>query len=496
MTRSFMVPSAFAGEYTPAPIRQSHPIAIGKGHLSSIRLQVLPATILLNDTSWDHRLGLVVVELHREGEHQRIQVLVQRREVEAEHMTRRFDLVGLLLGFDWDVAEHTRLGSVGDARELVLRSRRHWNRRQYDRGRVAVDEVVGGFLSDGGLSVLFELANDLLSNERAKQDRTLQDIRAGVVDRRKDKGRSVDRTHCVGEQGRVRALRRRISIGLWSNALGIRDEAARIEVCNVQQRIMKALRNVWIRLIGGLGLSRNADEEEQKTWRKTKLHPLIVAPGRGERAVAERDIPWRNALHFLPKSQPDSDLIRLRLSLLGRHLPGDALRGGCHVAVPSRGCTISVCCAVTSWTVRGSQTQDVAHPAGVRQTGDHRSVDAGLRQYLCDLGRTVHPDRTCGSAGRLDSRVRRADRDDAAKGRRTGGAWLDWGLRWVRRDGVSSVAGASHRLARRLPADRRGRSDACGNAMLDCGFHHLAAFHISNQRHGIGGMADRLRRRV
>lgn len=47
---------------------------------------------LPDDAARDHRLGLIVVELHGEGEHEGIEVLVQCCEVEAEDVPRGIDV--------------------------------------------------------------------------------------------------------------------------------------------------------------------------------------------------------------------------------------------------------------------------------------------------------------------------------------------------------------------------------------------------------------------
>src|SRR5882762_11919043 len=90
----------------------------------------------------------VRVELHGEGEHQGVEVFVQRGEVEAEDVTGGIDRVGLLLWLDGNVAEHAGLGGVGGGRDRAL-GLRHGNGSENDRGGVAVDVVMSGLLGDG-----------------------------------------------------------------------------------------------------------------------------------------------------------------------------------------------------------------------------------------------------------------------------------------------------------------------------------------------------------
>ena len=75
---------------------------------------------LSDNTSGDNRLGWIVVELHREAEHQGVEIAVLRCEVEAEDMPGLFDGVGFLAGLDRDVAEEAGLGGVGEAGDLAI----------------------------------------------------------------------------------------------------------------------------------------------------------------------------------------------------------------------------------------------------------------------------------------------------------------------------------------------------------------------------------------
>ena len=59
---------------------------------------LLRRTLLPDHAARNHRLRSIVVELHREGKHQTVEVAVQRREVEAEHVARRLNRIGLLFG--------------------------------------------------------------------------------------------------------------------------------------------------------------------------------------------------------------------------------------------------------------------------------------------------------------------------------------------------------------------------------------------------------------
>ena len=95
-----------------------------------------------------------------------IEIAVQGGVVEAENVAGGVGWVGLLLGFDRDVAEEAGLGGVGGLGDLA-RSYGHGDRGEDDGGGMAVDGVAGGFLSDGGFAILLELAEDLLADEGA-----------------------------------------------------------------------------------------------------------------------------------------------------------------------------------------------------------------------------------------------------------------------------------------------------------------------------------------
>jgi hypothetical protein len=209
---------------------------------------------------------------------------VQRGEVEAEDVARRLDGIGSLARFDGDVAEHAHLGGVRDARNLADRVG-HGNGSENDCRRVPVDGVVGGLLRDRRLAVLFELPEDLLANEGAERDGAAQNVRAGVVDRRKHEGGRIDRRDGTGEERRLGTLRRGRCISRGACACGIRHEASRVEVRHVQRRVVEAPGYVRIGRSGALRLSRNADrnadEESKGNCRRTKHHADIVALGTG-----------------------------------------------------------------------------------------------------------------------------------------------------------------------------------------------------------------------
>jgi hypothetical protein len=247
-------------------------------------------------------LGGIVVELHAEGEHKVVEILMLRGEVEAEDVAGGFDGIGSFLRLDGDIAEDADLGGVGGVGYLAG-SIGHGNRGEDDCGGMAVDGVVSRLLGDGGLAVLLELTENLLVNEGLELNGATEDVRAGVVDGREDEGRGVDWGDGVGKEGGVgtlrcggRCVRFRGAGGGWcggrlGGAGGVCDEAARIEVGDVQNRVVKAPGQVWIgwggRLFGSLGESRCTDEEREKEGRRTKHHLLIVAPGRASVQRAE-----------------------------------------------------------------------------------------------------------------------------------------------------------------------------------------------------------------
>jgi len=74
---------------------------------------------------------------------------------------------------------------------------------------VTVDGVAGRFLGNGGLSVLLELAEDLLADKGAERGGAAEDVGAGVVDGGEDERGGVDRSDGVGEEGGAGTLRRR-----------------------------------------------------------------------------------------------------------------------------------------------------------------------------------------------------------------------------------------------------------------------------------------------
>jgi len=138
---------------------------------------------------------------------------------------------------------------------------------------VAVDGVTGGFLGDGGLTVLLELTDDLLADERAERRGAAKDVGAGVVDGGEDEGGGVDRSDGVGEEGGAGALRGRGSggagggrCGVLGDACGVWLEAAWIEVGDVQIRVVEAPRKIGICLGGGLvgSLRERRDTDEKK----------------------------------------------------------------------------------------------------------------------------------------------------------------------------------------------------------------------------------------
>ena len=61
----------------------------------------------------------------------------------------------------------------------------------------------------------------------------------------------------------MRTLGRAVGAGPGGEALGVGDEAAGIEVGDVESRIVKALRDLGIRLVGGLGEGCRADEKNK-----------------------------------------------------------------------------------------------------------------------------------------------------------------------------------------------------------------------------------------
>src|ERR1700761_1627307 len=124
---------------------------------------------------------------------------------------------------------------------------------------MAVDGVTGGFLGDGGLTVLFELTDDLLANERAERGGAAKDVGAGVVDGGEDERGCVYRRDGVSEDGGAGKLRRRGGggagrgiAGVLGDACGVGFEAAWIEVGDVQILVVEAPRKIGIGLGGGL----------------------------------------------------------------------------------------------------------------------------------------------------------------------------------------------------------------------------------------------------
>ena len=140
---------------------------------------------------------------------------------------------------------------------------------------MAVDGVTGGFLGDGGLTVLLELTDDLLADERAERRGAAKDVGAGVVDGGEDEGGGVDRSDGVGEESGAGTLRGRCGRGTGGglrgglgDACGVGLEAAWIEVGDVQIRVVEAPRKIGIGLggglVGSLGERRDTDEKKDK----------------------------------------------------------------------------------------------------------------------------------------------------------------------------------------------------------------------------------------
>ena len=65
---------------------------------------------------------------------------------------------------------------------------------------MAIDEVGGWLLRDGGFAVLFQLAENLFADERTEHRRAAQHVGAGAVDGGEDEGGGVDRCDGVGEE--------------------------------------------------------------------------------------------------------------------------------------------------------------------------------------------------------------------------------------------------------------------------------------------------------
>jgi hypothetical protein len=138
---------------------------------------------------------------------------------------------------------------------------------------VAVDGIAGGFLSNGRLAVLLELADDLLADEGAQRGGAAEDVGTGVVDGGEHKGRGVDRGDGVGEEGGTGTLRCRGSStrgclrgGIFSYARGIRNESAWIEVGDVQIGVVKTAREIGLSggLVWSLGERRSTDEKDEQ----------------------------------------------------------------------------------------------------------------------------------------------------------------------------------------------------------------------------------------
>ena len=167
--------------------------------------------------------------------------------VKSKHSTCRVGSTGSDFFFGLTgIFPHASLRGIGSPGKLVLRSRRHGNRSQNDRGGMAVDRVARRLLSNRWLAILLELTQNLLPNKRAQQRRPAQYVRTCVVDRRRNKKRQCRQYSLNLRESRVRALGRRVSARFGSQARGVRNKTARIEVSDVQRRIVK--------LFGTLGL--------------------------------------------------------------------------------------------------------------------------------------------------------------------------------------------------------------------------------------------------
>jgi hypothetical protein len=232
---------------------------------------------LAEGAAGDQRLRAVFVELHAEAVHEGEHVALLGGEVEAEDVPGRVTGVGPFAGFDGDVAEQAGLGGVGDfgwGDAVGVRCYGGLGGGQGDDGGVAVDGVAGGLLGDDGVAVLLELAEDLLASEGAEIGGcAVEDAGAGVVDGREDKDGAADGGDGAGGEGRLGAETSGGGgagvIGAWRRSGGVgsrfgrgRDEAARVEVGDVQERIVEGLGKIGGGRIWRLGESRQAEEQE------------------------------------------------------------------------------------------------------------------------------------------------------------------------------------------------------------------------------------------